>query len=117
VQGADKRAGWFPFSSQTSVYSRGCGVSAGTPDDREGDPDVEIILEINRIGGALEVRAVSAGDGLEVTFPAPANAPKADLERVARSKLAYVRGRRSGSGGEDADGGGTPGGGRGGLLA
>lgn len=91
-------------------------MSAGAPDD----PDNEIILEINRVGSALEVRAVSAGDGLEVTFPAPANAPKGDLERVARSKLAYVRSRRGGSGGQggnDPSGDGPAGDGRGGILA
>jgi hypothetical protein len=85
-------------------------VSAGALGGRDGDADGEIILEINRVGGALEVRAVSVGDGLEVTFPAPASAAKTDLERVARSKLAYVRGRRSDSGG------GTPGDGRGGII-
>jgi hypothetical protein len=88
-------------------------VSAGASDD----PDIEIILEINRMGGAIEVRAVSAGDGLEVTFPAPANAPKADLERVARSKLAYVRSRRSGGHGHDPDDSGSGGDGRGGIIA
>jgi hypothetical protein len=56
-----------------------------------GDPDSEILIEMNRIGGAMEVRAVSAGDGLEVVFTAPANAGQADIERVARAKLAYVR--------------------------
>jgi hypothetical protein len=78
------------------------------------DPDSEIILEINRMGGALEVRAISAGDGLEVSFAAPLHAPKADLERVARSKLIYVRSRKSGQGGPPPDG---DAGGRGGLLA
>ncbi|MDP3738932.1 MAG: hypothetical protein Q8R02_16180 [Hyphomonadaceae bacterium] len=60
------------------------------------DPDHEILLEMNRIGGAIEVRAVSAGDGLEVVFTAPANAAQADIERLARAKLAYVRSRGSG---------------------
>lgn len=55
------------------------------------DPDAEILIEMNRIGGAMEVRAVSAGDGLEVVFSAPANAAQGDIEKVARSKLAYVR--------------------------
>jgi hypothetical protein len=79
------------------------------------DLDNEILLELNRIGGAIEVRAVSAGDGLEVMFTAPASAPKGDIERLARAKLAYVRSK-------DKDGGqGGPGspptGGRGGILA
>ena len=80
------------------------------------DPDNEIFLEINRIGVALEVRAVSAGDGLEVSFSAPLNAPKLDLERLARTKLAYVRAKRSGGGpGGGSDEG--PADGRGGILA
>ncbi len=56
-----------------------------------GDPDSEILLEMNRIGGAMEVRAVSTADGLEVVFTAPSNAAHGDIERVARAKLAYVR--------------------------
>lgn len=63
------------------------------------DPDSEILLEMNRIGGAMEVRAVSVGDGLEVVFTAPANAAQSDIQRVARAKLAYVRGKS-----RDADG-------------
>ena len=57
------------------------------------DPDDEILLEMNRIRGAMEVRAVSAGDGLEVVFVAPANAAQSDIERLARAKLSYVRGK------------------------
>ena len=60
------------------------------------DPDAEILLELNRIGGAIEVRAVSAGDGLEVSFPAGANTAHADIERLARMKLAYVRSKGQG---------------------
>jgi hypothetical protein len=63
------------------------------------DPDSEILIEMNRIGGAMEVRAVSAGDGLEVVFTAPANAAQADIQRLARLKLAYVRGKARGAGG------------------
>lgn len=75
------------------------------------DPDNEIYLELNRIGGAIEVRAVSAGDGLEVSFTAPANTAKADIERLARAKLAYVRSRAGGQGGQpDGDKG------RGGIV-
>jgi hypothetical protein len=62
------------------------------------DPDAEILIEMNRIGGAMEVRAVSAGDGLEVAFAAPANAAQADIEKLARAKLHYVRSRGRGSG-------------------
>ncbi|MBI1360522.1 MAG: hypothetical protein GC155_09620 [Alphaproteobacteria bacterium] len=77
------------------------------------DPDIEILLEINRIGAAAEVRAVSAGDGLEVSFAAPANTPHADLERLARTKLAYVRGRQGGGGGPSS---GPSSDGRGGIV-
>lgn len=58
-----------------------------------GDPDSEILLEMNRVRGAMEVRAVSASDGLEVVFVAPTNAAQSDIERLARAKLAYVRGK------------------------
>jgi hypothetical protein len=64
------------------------------------DPDAEILLELNRIGGAVEVRAVSAGDGLEVSFTVPANAAQEDVERLARAKLTYVRSRAGGQGGQ-----------------
>lgn len=60
------------------------------------DPDGEILLEMNRIGGAMEVRAISAGDGLEVSFSAPANTPQSDIQRLARSKLGYVRRKLAG---------------------
>jgi hypothetical protein len=55
------------------------------------DPDSEILIEMNRIGGSMEVRAVSGGDGLEVSFTAPASAAKSDIEKLARLKLGYVR--------------------------
>jgi hypothetical protein len=74
------------------------------------DPDSEILLELNRIGGAIEVRAVSAGDGLEVAFTVPVNAAQEDMERLARAKLAYVRSRGSGQGGQ------TGGDGKGGIV-
>ncbi len=60
------------------------------------NPDSEILIEMNRIRGAMEVRAVSAGDGLEVVFVAPTNAAQSDIERLARSKLAYVRAKARG---------------------
>lgn len=61
------------------------------------DTDNEILLEMNRIGGAMEVRAISATDGLEIVFTAPASAAKSDIEKLARAKLAYVRRKSSGS--------------------
>ncbi len=60
------------------------------------DPDSEILLEMNRIRGAMEVRAVSAADGLEIVFTAPSNAAQSDIERLARQKLAYVRAKAKG---------------------
>jgi hypothetical protein len=80
------------------------------------DPDAEIILTMNRIGSAMEVRAISTGDGLEVSFTAPANTAKSDLEKLARQKLAYVR-SRGGGGQAGPKQGPTGGGGRGGILA
>jgi hypothetical protein len=62
------------------------------------DTDSEILLEMNRMRGVMEVRAVSAGDGLEVVFAAPVNAAQGDIERLARSKLAYVRAKARGAG-------------------
>ncbi|MEQ1780130.1 MAG: hypothetical protein ABMA14_02135 [Hyphomonadaceae bacterium] len=61
-----------------------------------GDPDHEILIEMNRIGGAMEVRAISTTDDLEVVFSCPANAAKSDIENLARAKLAYVRRKTSG---------------------
>lgn len=70
-------------------------------------PGEEILIETTRIGGALEVRAIDASDGLEVSFVAPASASQADIERLAVAKLNFVRNRK-GDGGPD---------GRGGVLA
>jgi hypothetical protein len=80
------------------------------------DPDAEIILEMNRLGSALEVRAISASDGLEVSFSAPASTAQSDLQRLARQKLAYVRARaeKGGQRGKDEP---PSGGGRGGIIA
>lgn len=77
-----------------------------------GDPDGEILLEMNRMRGAMEVRAVSASDGLEVVFMAPANAAQSDIERLARAKLSYVRAKAR----EDGDAGKKPDG-KGGWIA
>lgn len=75
------------------------------------DPDSEILLEMNRIRGAMEVRAVSAADGLEVVFTAPSNAAQGDIERLARQKLAYVRAKAKGGAAQ------TKRDGKGGLIA
>lgn len=84
-----------------------------------GDPEEEILLETSRIGGAMEVRAISTADGLEVAFTAPASTMQFDLVRLARQKLAYVRRRMQGGGNEKpgkTDGSGGPNG-KGGLIA
>jgi len=80
---------------------------------RDPDPDDEILIEMNRIGGSMEVRAISVADGLEIVFTAPANALKMDIEKVARAKLAYVRKKSGEQGGYGPD---KPGGKRG-LIA
>jgi hypothetical protein len=76
------------------------------------NPDHEILIEIHRIGGAVEVRAVSAGDGLEVVFAAPASASQHDIDQLARAKLAYVRSREKAGG----QGGGKPPSSKGGIV-
>lgn len=77
------------------------------------DPDSEILLELNRIGNAMEVRAISVSDGLEVSFTAPANTIQPDIERLARAKLGYVRRKAQGDGTASKK---MPGG-KGGLIA
>jgi predicted metal-dependent hydrolase len=78
-----------------------------------GDAEDEILLETSRIRGSMEVRAISTMDGLEVSFTAPANAMQADIARLARQKLAYVRRKQQGGGNEKPD---KPDG-KGGLIA
>ncbi|WP_018996690.1 DUF6898 family protein [Hirschia maritima] len=57
----------------------------------------QMYLEFNQVGKAMEVRAVDAGDGLEVSFIAPVNTPEAEITLIARRKLAYVRRKLSGT--------------------
>ena len=49
-----------------------------------------ILLEILEIRSSLKVTAVDEESGLEVSFVAPANTSRADIDRLARAKLAYV---------------------------
>ncbi len=70
--------------------------------DPDPDPDAEIFIEQRRVGHSVEVRAVSSGDGLEVSFVAPADTPESDLASLARSKLSYVRRRRSETDAQDS---------------
>jgi hypothetical protein len=76
------------------------------------NPDREILIEMHRIGAAMEVRAVSAGDGLEVVFTTPASISQHDVDQLARAKLAYVRSRAGGGSGSPPpkDGGSKKGG-------
>lgn len=76
----------------------------------------EVYLEIQQTAGGLDVRAVDASDGLEVSFIAPVNTSRGQIEQLALSKLAYVRrkargGSGGGPGGDGPMGGGDSGGG------
>ena len=75
--------------------------------------DDEILIEMARIGAAMEVRAISTADGLEVVFTAPASAAKSEIEHLARAKLAYVRRKMAG----DEPGGGDKPDSKGGWVA
>lgn len=55
-----------------------------------------IILEMTTIGASLKVTAVDEATGTEVSFVAPASTARADIERLAKSKLDYVLKRKSG---------------------
>ena len=54
-----------------------------------------IILEISRVGKSQKVTAVDEATGIEVSFVAPVSASRMDIERLARSKLAYVIAKKS----------------------
>ena len=54
-----------------------------------------IILEIARVGKSRKVTAVDEDTGVEVSFIAPVSASRLDIERLARSKLAYVIAKKS----------------------
>ena len=49
-----------------------------------------IILELTTVGSSQKVTAIDEETGTEVSFVAPRNAARADIERLARSKLDYV---------------------------
>jgi len=54
-----------------------------------------ILLEMMRVGNFQKVVAVDDASGTEVTFMAPLSASRLDIERLARSKLAYVMRRKT----------------------
>jgi hypothetical protein len=56
---------------------------------------LSIILEITRIGNFQKVTAVDEISGKEVSFMAPLNAMRSDIEKLARAKLLYVLNRKS----------------------
>jgi hypothetical protein len=57
-------------------------------------PPSEVLLEIERRGGAQFVRAVDSESLVEVAFQAPLAASRGDIERLALAKLAYVTDRQ-----------------------
>jgi phosphoheptose isomerase len=52
----------------------------------DGDPG-EVLFEFTAIGRSMKVVAIHAATGTEVTVVAPANAARADLQRLALQKL------------------------------
>jgi len=71
---------------------RGRGSTSGGPPKGE----TAVLLEITTVGTSQKVTAVDEETGLEVSFVTPSNTTRADIERLARSKLAYVA-KRSGA--------------------
>ena len=56
---------------------------------------MNIILETRRVGNTQKVSAIDEETGTEISFVAPSSAAKVDIERLARSKLAYVIKKKS----------------------
>ena len=56
---------------------------------------LSIILEITCIGNFQKVTAIDEISGQEVSFMAPLNAMRSDIEKLARAKLLYVLNRKS----------------------
>lgn len=54
-----------------------------------------ILLEMTRVGNFQKVVAVDEASGTEVSFMAPVSASRLEIERLARSKLAYVMRRKT----------------------
>jgi hypothetical protein len=55
-----------------------------------------IILELTIVGSSQKVTAIDEATGTEVSFIAPANTARGDIERLARSKLNYVLQKKNG---------------------
>jgi hypothetical protein len=56
----------------------------------------EVIFEFIRVGAALKVTAIDAESGLEATIVGDPAASEAELKRLARQKLDYVRAKGRG---------------------
>lgn len=69
----------------------GSGSGRRAPSGQPG----EIFLEFIPIGKMMRVVAIDAASGLETTIMGPANASRADLERVAVRKLKMMLSRQS----------------------
>ncbi len=53
-------------------------------------PDQQAYIETHRVGNVMQVKAIDAATGTEISFQAPANTPRSTIERLAVSKLMYV---------------------------
>ncbi|WP_323761165.1 DUF6898 family protein [Maricaulis sp.] len=49
----------------------------------------EIFVEIQKVGNALRVAAIDGATAEEVVFQVPARTPRADIDMLARAKLAW----------------------------
>jgi hypothetical protein len=47
----------------------------------------EVLFEFTALGGAMKVAAIDAATGIEVTVMGPAQASRADLQKLALAKL------------------------------
>ena len=52
-----------------------------------GEPDREVYFEFTVIGSSVKVAAIDSLTAIEVSIVGPANAPRAELQRVALQKL------------------------------
>lgn len=52
-----------------------------------GDEPGEVLFEFRQVGAAVRVAAIDAESGVEVTVMGPAGASRADLQRLALTKL------------------------------
>lgn len=57
----------------------------------------EIILEFQRLGGAVKVTATDPETLVEVSIMGPVRSSEAELKRVALEKLDYVLRKRAGN--------------------